>query len=158
MDVSPIKLVMCILPVLDATLSRRKWPLDKYSRPKVLAILLEIVPFPDPGGPMIAARNSLAILVETRLQSLDCPTLAAGVFSVCFVFFISNFSFRHARYKKVYPGLDMRLQTIGNVFSVVRFRDYPRETKTPSPTFFLKLYHGYTLICVFKDRLSSANQ
>lgn len=93
---------MCILPVFDATLSRKKWPLDKYSKPKLFAILLDIVPFPDPGGPMIAARNSLAILVETRLQSLDC--LAAGVFSVCFVvllFFISNFSFRHATIKSI---------------------------------------------------------
>lgn len=101
-----------VLPVFAATLSRRKWPLDKYSKPKVRAILWDIVPFPDPGGPMIAARNSLAILVETRLQllknkqtqkrkTLECPTVAALVFwAFCFFFFNSNvFSFRHARWK-----------------------------------------------------------
>lgn len=50
-----------ILPVFAAMPSRRKWPLDRYCRPKLCAILLDIVPFPDPGGPMIAARNNLAM-------------------------------------------------------------------------------------------------
>lgn len=51
----------CDLPVFAAMLSRRKWPLDKYCSPKLSAILLDIVPFPDPGGPIIAARNNLAM-------------------------------------------------------------------------------------------------
>lgn len=50
-----------ILPVFAAMLSRKKWPLDRYTRPKLCAILWDIVPFPDPGGPMIAALNNLAM-------------------------------------------------------------------------------------------------
>lgn len=51
----------CDLPELAAMLSRRKCPLDKYFSPKLSAILLDIVPFPDPGGPIIAALKNLAM-------------------------------------------------------------------------------------------------
>lgn len=49
------------LPVFAAMFSRRKSPLDRCFRPKLCAILSDMVPFPDPGGPMITARNNLAI-------------------------------------------------------------------------------------------------
>lgn len=48
-------------PVLAAMFSRRKSPLDRCCRPKLLATRSEIVPFPEPGGPKITARNSLDI-------------------------------------------------------------------------------------------------
>lgn len=48
-------------PVLAAMFSRRKSPLDRCFRPKLLATRSEMVPFPEPGGPKITARNSFDI-------------------------------------------------------------------------------------------------
>lgn len=58
--------VVSLLPVLAAMPSRKKCPLDKYCRPKLCAILSHIVPFPDPGGPKIAARKNFAMAPTTK--------------------------------------------------------------------------------------------
>lgn len=77
------RLGRCVLPVFAAILARRKWPLDKYCKPKLCAILLDIVPFPDPGGPMIAALNNLAISPPLKkkglelYKSLECTKIVA---------------------------------------------------------------------------------
>lgn len=153
------KLDECVLPVFAATLSRRKWPLDKYSKPKLCAILLDIVPFPDPGGPMITARNSLAIFVETGIQLFknlwNAQLLLLGA---SFLFLIKLF--------KVLPGenyprfgcaLSSLCKCLSNGVSVTPTLCWNKNAFTNFPPSF-KLYYGYTLSCVFKDRLSSANQ
>lgn len=53
-------------PVLAAMFSRRKSPLDRCCRPKLLATRSEMVPFPEPGGPKITARNSFDISFNTE--------------------------------------------------------------------------------------------
>lgn len=75
----------CDLPVFAAMLSRRKWPLDKYCSPKLSAILLDIVPFPDPGGPIIAARNNLAMSSpsETTLRLQNPVNTHASCSCLC---------------------------------------------------------------------------
>lgn len=62
-------------PVLAAMFSRRKSPLDRCCRPKLLATRSEIVPFPEPGGPKITARNSLDISFKhwTCWTELEAP-------------------------------------------------------------------------------------
>lgn len=62
------RLSLSLLPVLAAMPSRKKCPLDKYCRPKLCAILSDIVPFPDPGGPMIAARNNFAMSPTKKIK------------------------------------------------------------------------------------------
>lgn len=61
-------------PVLAAMFSRKKSPLDRCCRPKVCAILSEMVPFPEPGGPMITARKILDISSE-HFGTLDQITV-----------------------------------------------------------------------------------
>lgn len=53
-------------PVFAEMFSRTKSPLDKCLRPKLCAILSEMVPFPEPGGPIITARNNLDIFSLNR--------------------------------------------------------------------------------------------
>lgn len=162
----------CAVPVFAAMLSRRKWPLDKYSKPKLWAILLDMVPFPDPGGPMIAARNSLAILVETRLQldkkkkisgMLDCCCCSRVCVRVC-MFCYQLFLVAVVSDQNFPKSLDTSW-----CGPVTRHR-YPllfvytqkktlRQLFFPSyKLFFFFFFYGYTPIYVFKERLSSANQ
>lgn len=67
--------------------SRRKWPLDRYCRPKLSAILLQIVPFPDPGGPKTAARKNLAISSYNVRRVRFAPDL--GLHQICRKFLFS---------------------------------------------------------------------
>lgn len=64
------------VPVFAAMFSRTKSPLDKCLRPKLCAILSDMVPFPEPGGPMITARNNLDI------SALNCPVYNKNEFSI----------------------------------------------------------------------------
>lgn len=65
--------------------SRTKCPLDKYCRPKVCAILLDIVPFPDPGGPMITARNNFAMSSSKQQQQQQSDAKDAQMYSILLV-------------------------------------------------------------------------
>ena len=52
-----------VLPVWFLMWRRSKSPLDKCAIPKSLTMRLDIVPFPEPGGPIIMALKTLEIIV-----------------------------------------------------------------------------------------------
>ena len=66
-----LSLLVCTdhcLPVLLIILALSKSPLDKCFRLKSFTILVAIVPFPDPGGPIIKALKTFEIIFLSSLH------------------------------------------------------------------------------------------
>lgn len=62
-----------MLPVFFNICERKRFPLARYFISKSLMILEEIVPFPDPGAPIMTALRSLAAILN--------PTITCGKLS-----------------------------------------------------------------------------
>ena len=72
-----------ILPVFCSMCVRSRSPLDTCTSPKSFTILLEIVPLPEPGGPIINARRTLQTIFaknygEVKSKSIDQWNLVLG--------------------------------------------------------------------------------